>query len=302
MNILQIIETDWKLLSEALKKKNINSTQIFMNMIFKKLSKKLKSCKFLLLDEEREKFENEIEKLISECINNYNSYKEKYEQKNKDQLKVSNYNFKSILNELVEIKEEIYPKKDYPYFKYFILTKYKTIDDFIKRMPSKEKYALTNLVLLNNEEFKKLEYLSDFSNFINMMLDEYSFKISREEAKKRNLRDEAIFQNENFKKRFNKFKKIWEKIKKDAIKYECTDEMKVISLSESDKLNYFLNDNAEMEGGRYIAAAYSKFIEWQNSILSLIIDANPLGGILNNYVDFMKKKFLFKMFLLDKLC
>ena len=66
--------------------------------------------------------------------------------------------------------------------------------------------------------------------------------------------------------------------------------MKVVSLSESNKLNYFLNDNAEIGGGMYIAAAYSKFIEWQNSILRPIIDANPLGGILNNYVDFMKKK------------
>ena len=165
-----------------------------MNMIFKKLSLKINSCKYLK-EEEREKFENEVENLIAEYIDNYNSYKEQYDQKNKDQLKVSNYSFKSILNELVEIKEEIYPKKDYPYFKYFILTKYKTIDDFAKRMPSKEKYALTNLVLLNTEEFKKLEYLNDFNEFINLMLEEYSFKISREEAKKRSLRDEEVFKN-----------------------------------------------------------------------------------------------------------
>ena len=52
MNILQIIETDWNLLSEALKKKYINSTQIFMNMIFKKLLTKIKECKYLTNEEQ----------------------------------------------------------------------------------------------------------------------------------------------------------------------------------------------------------------------------------------------------------
>ena len=290
MNILQIIETDWNLLSEALKKKYINSTQIFMNMIFKKLLTKIKECKYLTNEEQRGNFEQEIENIISECIENYNSYREKYDQKNKDQLKISNYSFKTILNELVEPNEEIYKKNDYPYYKYFRLTSYKTLDDFSRRMPSKEKYALTNLVLENKEEFKKLEYLNDFNEFVNLMLEEYSFKISREEAKKRALKDELIFENENFKKKFNEFKEIWKQIKNDAIKYGCRDEMEVINLSESNKLNYLLNDNAEIGGGMHIAAAYSKFIEWQNSILQPIIDANPPGGILNNYVDFMKKK------------
>ena len=46
----------------------------------------------------------------------------------------------------------------------------------------------------------------------------------------------------------------------------------------------------EIGGGMYIAAAYTKFIEWQNTILQPIIDANPLGGILYNYVDILKKK------------
>ena len=290
MRILKIIETDWKLLSEALSKKNINSTQIFMNMIFKKLSLKLRECKILKKAEERDNFENEIEKLISEGIDNYDTYKEKYDKENNAQLKVSNYSFKSILNQMVEPKEEIYPKREYPYFNYFRLTKYKTLEDFSKRMPSKEKYILTNLLLINIEELQKLEYLPDFNNFINTMLEEYSFKISREEAKKRSLNEEAIFKNENFRNKFKIFLKSWNYIKDDARKYECRDEMPVKTLSESDKLNYFLNDNGEIKGGMYIAAAYSKFIEWQNNIVKPIIDANPLGGILSHYVDFLKKK------------
>ena len=64
--------------------------------------------------------------------------------------------------------------------------------------------------------------------------------------------------------------------------------MPVKTLSDTDKLNYFLNDNGENGGGAYIAAAYSKFIEWQNSILQPIITANQLGGILYNYLDFVE--------------
>jgi hypothetical protein len=71
MSILQIIETDWNLLSKSLSIKNINSVQIFMNIIFKKLSQKIKECKYLTSIEQREKFENEIEDLITEVIDNY---------------------------------------------------------------------------------------------------------------------------------------------------------------------------------------------------------------------------------------
>ena len=290
MNILKIIEKDWIFLTEALKKKNINSTQIFMNMIFKKLSQKLKQCKFIKKSEDREIFEDEIEKLIEECIENYDSYREKYDEKNKNQLKVSNYSFKTILNELVEQKEEIYPFIEYPYFKYFKLTKYKTEFDFERRMPSKEKYFLTNLILVKIEELKKLKYLPDFNEFINLMLEEYSFKISRNDAKERSLNEELIYKNDAFRNKLKKFLRVWKEIKDDAVKYECRNDMPIKSLSDTDKLNYFLNDNGEVGGGMYIAAAYTKFIEWQNSTLQPIIDANPTGGILNNYVDFLKKK------------
>ena len=160
----------------------------------------------------------------------------------------------------------------------------------MKRMPSKEKYILTNLLLINIEELKKLEYLNDFNEFVNLMLDEYSFKISREEANKRSLNNEKIFKDENFKKKFRTFIKIWNQIKNSAIKYGCRKEMDVKSLSESDKLKFFLNDNGEFQGGMYIAAAYNQFIEWQNNIIKPIIDANPLGGILSHYVNFLKKQ------------
>jgi len=64
MDILQIIKSDWNLLKESLQKKNIGSIQIFMNMIFRKLSNLIKDCKILKNLKERDNFEKEVEKLV----------------------------------------------------------------------------------------------------------------------------------------------------------------------------------------------------------------------------------------------
>ena len=218
-------------------------------------------------------------------------FREKYVEKNRNQLKLNNYNFKTMLTELVEPKEEIYSHKKYPYFKYFKLTKYKTEEDFFNKMPNKEKYALTNLLLSKFDELNKLQYLPLFNKFNNFMVEEYSYKISREDAKKRKLKDEKIYKDENFKNKSEKFFEIWnENLKNEATRYECGDDMKIKSLSSNDELIYFLNDIREKGNGMYLAAAYNKFIEWQNSFILPIIDANSSEGILHDYIDCLKKK------------
>ena len=62
------------------------------------------------------------------------------------------------------------------------------------------------------------------------------------------------------------------------------------SLSGKDKLIYFLNDNGENEGGIYIAAAYSKFIEWQNNIVKVIIDSYNNRENIPKNIYYLKKK------------
>ena len=45
MNCIQMIITDWELLEDALSKDyDIDNTQIFINLIFQKLTEKLKNC------------------------------------------------------------------------------------------------------------------------------------------------------------------------------------------------------------------------------------------------------------------
>ena len=291
MNIFTIIEQDWKFLEEALEEKNISSIQIFMNMIFKKLSELIKHCKYLKKEEEREKFENEVEQLIEQCINDYPEYNYKYIEENSKQLMIRDYyNIETIIKELIIPNEEIYPEKDYPLFKYFILTKYKTREDFVKHIINKDKYPLINQFLLNKIEHKKMNYLPIFKEFINYMKNKYSFNISRDEAKNKILNEQEIYQTPGFPEKFDNFIKIWNEIKGDAKKFKCHPEMLVKDLNSNDKLIYFLNDDGELGYGMYIASAFQNFIFWQNSFILPIIESNNANGILHCYINSLKKE------------
>jgi hypothetical protein len=135
-----------------------------------------------------------------------------------------------------------------------------------------------------------MKYLPDFNEFTNYMVDYYSFKISRDDAKKRILNKEEIFNDPNFKNKYDNFIDSWDEIKSYAIKYKCRPEMPIKNLSHRDTLINFLNDDGELQGGMYIAAACQNFISWQNSFLQPIIDTIKFNGILHYYVNHLQKK------------
>ena len=155
---------------------------------------------------------------------------------------------------------------------------------------NKERYPLINQILLNKPEHKKMKYLPIFNQFTNLMVENYSFKISRDDAKCRVLCNEEIYKNPEFIQIYKKFINIWNELKNNAIKYKCHPETEIKELNSDDKLIYFLNDNGELGNGMYITAACQNFIEWQNSFLQPIADSYELGGILNCYIDIINKK------------
>ena len=285
MSILKIIETDWDKLKESLQKQNINSIQVFMNMIFKKLSKLIRECKCLTSNNDREIFEKQVEDLIAECIKNYPTYFKKYNEENQKQLELDVHSLKTYVSELVPPIKEIYPEKDFPLFNYFIYTSYKTEQDLLIRMDNKDKYPLLNQLIKGGASIRKLSYLPAFIDFTNYMIDNYSLKISREKAKERPLEKEEIVNEAEFTKKFENFIKSWNEIKSEAIKYKCRPEMPVKDLTIQDKLISFLMDGGELLNGMYLAAACQNFIDWQNAFLIPIADANAFNGILHNYVD-----------------
>ena len=205
-------------------------------------------------------------------------------------MKVDNYDIKSIVTEIIPITEKSHPEEEYPMLKYFNLTRYKTIEDFIRLMDKNENYPLINQMLLDKPENYKMKYLFNFNEFINYMIEQYSFKISRDDAKVRILKNEEIFQNKEFEKKYKNFIISWNEIKSEAIKYKCRPIMNKKDLSPEDPLIFFLNDNGDIGGGMYLAAACQNFISTQNSFLQSIIDNNTFNGILHCYIDNIKKK------------
>ena len=293
MSCIKMIEINWNLLKNTLQSKGI-IIQIFMNLIFNKLSEKLKNCKEIKTLQERENFEDEIEKLLEEAFKEYEEYSKKYLELNQEALYLTKHSMKSLMLEMNDIKE--YDEENYPFYKYFFMTTYPSRDSFINELKKVIQYEIKNPLLASyiNQDIDKiniLKYLPDFNEFVNFMIDNYSYKISRKEASKKILKDEEIYKNnvDNFRDKFNKFKKIWKIIKPHAIKYGCREEMPPIDLDENQTLAYFLNDNGEIGKGMYIAAAYQYFIECQNNFMNKLIEIMKQKGILHHFIKNMEK-------------
>ena len=288
MNCLEIIQSNWNLLEEFLKEKNILSIQAFMNLIFKDLSKLISECKIIEDEHELIQFEESVEKIVQSNIEKYPQYYEKYLQMNKDYAALNEKDIKVILNEILSPTELIYPEKDFPFFKYFLYTKYNP--NFEEALKHEENYRLKYPLLYKyinlTDEQRKIKFLSPFNEFTNFMAETYSYRISRADAKEKILSQTDGFNEDKFKS----FKKAWDNIYKYAIKYKCRDNMEPKKLESNDKLIYFLNDCNELGNGMYLAAACQNFITWQNDFLQSILDSARFYGNLHYYIENMKKK------------
>ena len=294
MTIMNIIETDWNILKDCLQTKGVQNIQVFMNMIFSKFCELLNNCKTMKTTEEREKFEDEVEKMLEEMYKKYDEYEKKYLEINEKALKLEKNSMKSLMLEIID--ENKYDEKNFPFYKLLFMTTYPSLDNFkheLQKIPNYEKkYPLLYYSLIDKNNNKELiRYLPEFNDFINFMIDKYSYKISRDEASKMILKEQDIYKNnqQGFKKKFEKFIEIWDKIKNFAVKYKCNPDMLPENLDEDKTLDYFLNDNAEIGKGMYIASALQNFISWQNNFLDKLIDNLKNGGILHHFVENMKK-------------
>ena len=293
MKCIEIIAKEWELIEEILQQKNIQSIQIFMNLIFKRLSNLIKFCEYFIDVDQRNNFEDKIVNVINDCVNEYKDYSTKFINENQLLLQLDNKGLKSTICELSPPTEDIYPSEEYPLFKYFVLTKYCSVEDLKKKLGPENVYAMKYPLLFqylkDNPDILKMKYLPDYNIFINYMVDYYSFRISRDDAKNRTLNSEPIFSEKSFTNKFNNFIKAWNGIKSEAIKYKCRPIMKKKDLGSNDKLVYFLNDDGELGYGMYLAAAGQNFITWQNSFLQPIIDSVAQNGILHCFAKNMKR-------------
>ena len=112
------------------------------------------------------------------------------------------------------------------------------------------------------------------------MLKIYSYKMIRDKAKELKIGEELRkLNNDKLNVEFDNFKEGWKKFcdflkekqntpKKGEylLKYLCRPPMEPKYINEEDPIANVLNDNGEFLYGMNLAAAYEKFIEWQNKI------------------------------------
>ena len=79
-------------------------------------------------------------------------------------LEIKKDDFQSIIQELSAPTENDFPPEDYPLYKYFMLTKYSTKEEFIKKLGPPNiyglKYPLLRQYLLENPDIYKMKYLT----------------------------------------------------------------------------------------------------------------------------------------------
>ena len=258
----------------------IDYTKSFKNTLFTYI--------IILIFNHFNKDENELNKFLSENLKEVF----KFYNEIKDNLDKTEFN---KIFELLKIPKA----NNYPFSEYFNEIDFPNVDKFKEEFLSlninKEKYPLL-WHFIKSENLKKLKHLLDYNDFVETMINNYSGKISRKEAKNICINEIEIYKDNNFLEKLTKFIKIYNQILFDK---------EGDKLSQRDKLICFLIDDDEKNDyGIKIKKGYDKFINWQNSFINSIVKSEQNKHfkhylpILKLEIDIQKSK-KFQTILID---
>ena len=314
-----IMKKGWELLNKLLKEIGIDNIQTFMNMIFDKVIELMNNLESVDTKEKFDSFEKEINSYIIEIITN----KDNIENLNKDYQRLNNellsFNPQSM-KELIQgnFDPSIYDQNVYPDIQYYTLSNIQDFNTFVNKFKAKEEnkkyYALINILINKDELIEnaiKVKSLVNINNLVNLLLNIYSYKISREEGKKKILKDELTYIKDRYneinpikiddektiiKEYINPFINSWDTIKSQSIQYKCRilrqleKGEKPLDMKIENPLCYFLVDDGDKDGGMFLASAYQHLIDWQNNFINEIISKNRMNGILNSYISQLEQE------------
>ena len=268
---------------------------------------------------------NKFEKNINDYIMNIISKKEIIEKMindykiiNKELNNLNPYSIKEIIKSSFDPSE--YDQNQYPDIQYYLASSPQNLDTFINKFNSsnenEKKYFLINLLIKKDQEITKdainLKSIESLNKLGNILINIFSYKISREEAKIVKFNDklpeiynlynkmdnlDEIKNEDDFKKKLiAPFLESWDNVKSKSIQYKCMilkngKQFGVpLDINMDNYLSNFLVDVGEQDGGIFLASAYEHLIEWQNKLINLIIEQNKENGILNSYIPQLEKE------------
>ena len=315
-----IVKKNWELLEISLRELGIENIKIFMNMIFDKLSESINNLQSVNTENQLYNFEKDINNYIMNIISNKDNIKklnEDYKEMNNTLVSFNPQSIKEIV--LANYEPDIYDQNEYPDIQYYSISSIQDYDTFVNLFNSSKenenKYSLINMLIKRDEDITvnatNMNSLENINKLTNMLLNIYSYKISREDAKDKILKNEMnhIIDNYNqmnpiqlnnedelMKLYINPFIESWDMIKKKAVQYKCRvlrdldKGEKPLDMTIDNKLCFFLVDDGDQDGGMFLAAAYQNLIDWQNAFINIIISKNTMNGILNSYVPLLEQE------------
>ena len=153
-------------------------TEIFLNMISYKIGDLFTNYENFFNVEIRNEFEKKVNSIIEENIKNYEDYKKRYIEINNEINNIKLDSIKCIIEEY--FNPELYSEKEYPFFKYFIYTKYPSknnLKNSLELIKEYEiKYPIITNFINNYKDIEILQNISKINSFINSMLNIYSYK------------------------------------------------------------------------------------------------------------------------------
>ena len=237
----------------------------------------------------------------------------------KELLDKNPQSLKEIIQE--NYKPSIFNKNKYPDIQYYSFSNIENynFNYFVHKFNSseinKKKYALINILINKESELAnyaiKMKNLININRLENLLLNIYSYKITREEGKRRKLKDELNYIKDTYNKihpiKLNDgndlikeyifpFINSWDQIKKNSVQYKARvlrqleRGEKPLDITIENSLYYFLIDDGDNDGGMFLASAYEHFIYWQNNFINEIIEKNQLEGILHCYVSQLEQE------------
>ena len=313
-SLFGVIKKNWELLRTLLEEIGFESPHIFINMIFDDVIQLINDFEFSTTQKEFNNFEMKVDAYITKILSekeNINELNNNYNKMNTSLINFDPYSIREIIQS--NFDPLIYDQNEYPNIQYFSISNEYNYETFkIKFNLSEENkinYPLIHLLIDKDSDITRdainLQNLDPINKLSNILLQIYSFKLKREDAKKVTLKEkvteisdklselyqEQSFNEVKFEKNYIKnFINSWNIIKNKAIQYKCRNLKNPLDIDESTKLSYFLIDNGEVGFGMFLASAYEQMICWQNKFIDYIIDNNAEKGIHNSYVSLLKQE------------